>query len=151
MGLRSNTKILKFHMVIKDWLINHTPSNLGSTSSLATTRFSAVISRALFKYPCNSKDNFFNNHGSVCYHKGNLCCSKGFPSNNKGFLSNSKGRLYHNKVTCNKRKFSPSNGCSESHNNRCSMLCISLNPYPRRANLYKPTEKFCSRKDSETN
>jgi len=57
MGLRSNTKILTFHMVLMDWLINLTPSNLGSTSSLATARFSSVISWALFKYPCNNKDN----------------------------------------------------------------------------------------------
>lgn len=137
MGLRSNIKILMFHIILKDWLINLTPSRLGSTSSLDMVRFSSVISQALFKYPCNSKDNFFNN-------KGNLCCSK-------GFLHNIKGRLSHNKVSYNNRKVNPSNSCSKPRSSRCNMLCIPLNPYPRRANLYKTKDKFCNRKVSKTN
>ena len=124
MGLKSKTKIFTFHMVLKDWLINLTPSNLGSTSSLATAKFSLVISWELFKYPYNNKDNFCNKQGNLCCRKGNLCCSKGFLRNNKGSLSCSK-------VTCNNHKVSPFNSCSKLRNSRCSMLCIPLNPYPR--------------------
>ena len=144
MGPRSNTKILMFHMVLKDWLINLIPSNLGNTSSLAMARFNLVISWALFKYPCNSKDSLYNNQGSLFYRKGNLCCSKDFPPN-------SKGRLSHSKVTCNNCKVSPSNSCSRLCNGRCNMLRIPLNPYPHRANLYSPRDKFCNRKVNPCN
>jgi len=63
-------------MVLKEWLINLTPSNMYSTSSLAMAKFSLGISWELFKYPCSSKDNLYNNNGSLCYHKGNLCCKR---------------------------------------------------------------------------
>lgn len=144
MGLRSNTKILTFHTALKDCSINLTPYRLGNTSNLAMARFNSVISRALFKYPCNNKDIFSNNQGSLFYRKRNLCYSE-------GFLRNNKGRLSHNKVTSNKCKVIPSNSCSRSHSSRCNMLCIPLNPYPHRANLCKPRDKFCNRKVNKTN
>lgn len=65
--LRSNTKILTFHMLLKEWLINLTPSKLGSTSNLAMARFSSAISQGLLKYPYNNKDNLYNNKGSIFY------------------------------------------------------------------------------------
>lgn len=84
MGLRSNTKLLMFDMVLKEWSINPTPSNLGSTFSLAMARFISENSWALFKYPCKSKDNLYNNNGSLCYRKGNLYCNKGSSRNFNG-------------------------------------------------------------------
>ncbi len=85
MKLKSNIKLLMLHMVLKEWLIILTPLSLGSTFSLAhplsrvaMAKFSSEDFQALFKYPCNIKDNLYNNQGSLCYCKGNLCCSKGF-------------------------------------------------------------------------
>ena len=138
MGLRSNIKIFTFHMVLKDWLINLTPSNLGSTSILATTKFSLVISQALSKYPYNIKDSLYNNQGNLCYCKGNLCCIKGFPHN-------SKGKLFRSRLTYNNHKVNLYKSCSKPRSSRCNMLYTPLNPSPCRANLCKPKDKFCNR------
>ena len=146
MRFRSNTKLHTFNMVPKEWIINLTTFSMGSTfilahplSMVAMARFNSEIFRALFKYPCNNKENLYNNKGNICYRKGNICCSK-------GYLHNSKGKWSRKKVNCKKCKGNPQNNCSKPWGSKCTMLCKPPSPCPRRANFCNPRDKFFSSK-----